>query len=106
MVKIVENGVNDFVAMTVGKSDGGGHVLLAAHLGDALDGVSRHGELGPSVANEACPRGEAETIVATLSVAGGAETDRAKGAMTEIIGVFFVGLHLSAERETHVQAEG
>ena len=69
---------------------------------DALNGVSWHGELCPAVADNACAGGEAHEKMAALGIARGTEADGAKRAMAQIVGVFFVSLHISAKRETDV----
>jgi hypothetical protein len=94
--------VGDFATVTVGKGDSGGHMLLATHLGDALDGISRHGERRPTVTDDACARGKTHEVVPALAVPGGSKTDGAKGTMSKIVAVFFVSLNVGSKWEPDV----
>ena len=102
MVKIVDDGIGNLMAMAVGKRDCGRHVLGTAHLGDALDGVGWHGKRSPAMADDPSAGSEAHKKMATLRITGRTQTNGAKGAMTEVIGVFLVGLDVGTERETDV----
>ena len=69
-----------------------------AHLIDPSAHLLSHGELGPL----ALPSGKIEKPVPALLVAGGSQTDGANSALTYIVGVFLMGLGVSAKLDANV----
>ena len=100
-IEIPERG-QYFIAVAIGKSDGGGHALGSARLGNTLNDVGWHGQGGPAMADNAGASGEVQEIMATLGITGGSKANGAECTVVHVVGVFLMGLDVGAERETHV----